>query len=83
MGHLTFDSNKKLHDLNTFYIEKPPAMENKIYCKCCEFICSEEDVLKKHVKKEHKTYKDTYLGESSNSKLKNIPQSLVVCLTPL
>ena len=53
---LTFESNNKLQDHeNTLHSKKPPAIKNAIHCKYCEFVCSDEDVLKKHVKKEHRT----------------------------
>ena len=53
--HLIFESNKLQEYEHILHCKKSLIIENTNNCKYCELICSEVDILKKHVRKEHKT----------------------------
>ena len=51
ISHLKFESQPKLHHHeHILHSKKPPAIRNAIHCKYCEFICSDQDFIKKTCK---------------------------------
>ena len=53
--NLTFKIKKGLqkHE-QLFHVKNSHAIENMFKCNFCDMICSKENVLMKHIKKEHK-----------------------------
>ena len=72
------------------------SLEDFMKCKYCDFTCSNADIHRKHIKKEHRnkcdkcyiTFKDIeaknlHMWDIHNNNNKSYPQCLVVCSTPL
>ena len=52
---MTNEHSERLKDhKNLSRIKHPAAIENVINCAYCDFTCSDEGVLKKHTKQDHK-----------------------------
>ena len=53
--HKKFEHNKRLKEhKHISNIEYSAAIENILNCAYCEFTCSDEGILKKHTKSDHK-----------------------------
>ena len=53
--HMKFKRNERLKEhKHVSNIEHPAVIENIMKCAYCDFTCSDEGVLKKHTKKNHK-----------------------------